>query len=108
MSQYQPYQQPYTQNPYPTQSYERPASETDTLGSWMLAVFLMMIPIVGFIYLLVLAFGGTESIAKKNYARATLLWSLIMIVVAIVIVIIASITGGLWFSSMVNSTSYNY
>lgn len=74
----------------------------------MLAVFLMMIPVVGFIYLLVLAFGGTESIAKKNYARATLLWSLIMIAIGIVIAIVMAIMGVTFFASLDQPSSYRY
>lgn len=105
MAQYQHYQQHPVQPQY---SYQRPPSETDSLGSWMLAVFLMMIPIVGFIYLLVLAFGGTESIAKKNYARATLLWSLIMIAIGIVIAIVMAIMGVTFFASLDQPSSYRY
>ncbi|KAB1642765.1 hypothetical protein F8O05_09550 [Gulosibacter chungangensis] len=75
----------------------------------MLAVFLMMIPIVGFIYLLVLAFGGTESIAKKNYARATLLWMVILVVISIVIGVVMAIMGVTFFSYLdQSSTSVNY
>ena len=103
MSQYPPYQQPLAQPQY---SYQRPASETDTLGSWMLAVFLMSLPIVGFIYMLVLAFGGTDSIAKKNFARAYLIWSAIVIVLVIVGAIIMAISGVALFSSVNSSTSY--
>ncbi|WP_225735829.1 hypothetical protein [Gulosibacter chungangensis] len=106
MAQYQPYPQHPGQPQY---NYERPASQTDSLGSWMLAVFLMMIPIVGFIYLLVLAFGGTESIAKKNYARATLLWMVILVVISIVIGVVMAIMGVTFFSYLdQSSTSVNY
>lgn len=103
MSQYPPYQQPLAQPQY---SYQRPASETDSLGSWMLTVFLMSLPVVGFIYMLVLAFGGTESIAKKNFARAYLIWSAIVIVIMIVVAIIMAVSGVAFFSAVSSSTSY--
>ncbi|MDJ1371836.1 hypothetical protein [Gulosibacter molinativorax] len=105
MAQYQPYQQPHAQPHYAVQPYQRHPEETDSLGSWMLAVFLMMIPVVGFIYLLVLAFGGTESVAKKNYARASLLWSAILIVLMIVAAIIMATAGIAFFSGLEEPSS---
>ena len=51
----------------------------DSVGSWMLALLLTWIPIVGFIYLLVVAFGGSASISKRNWARAAFIWQLIFI-----------------------------
>lgn len=108
LAQYQPYEQSYARPQYATQPYERPASETESLGSWMLTTFLMMLPVVGFIYILVLAFGGTESIAKKNYARASLLWIAIMIVLGIVGAIVLAMTGVAFFSSIEAPSSFQY
>lgn len=105
MAQYEPYQQQYAQPHYPAETYQPPARSTDSLGSWMLTVFLTMIPLVGFIYTLVLAFGGTESIAKKNFARATLLWSIIVIVIGIVVAIILAVSGAAFFESIRQQTS---
>ena len=48
----------------PPQSPEHPA---DSVGSWMLALFLTGIPIVGFIYVLVVAFGGSASPSRCNW-----------------------------------------
>lgn len=81
----QPYQQPYQQ------PYAAPGAEVhDSVGSWMLAIFLVGIPIVNFIYLLVIAFGGTASIARRNWARAAFAWMLI----GIALFIIFSLTAG--------------
>ncbi|MDD2534337.1 MAG: hypothetical protein PHC86_06530 [Eubacteriales bacterium] len=53
-----------------------------TVGQFLLMLFLTGIPVVGFILLLVWAFGSNSNENKKNYARATLLLSLIGIVLA--------------------------
>jgi len=60
--------------------------------------FLSAIPIVGFIMLMVWAFGGSVNLNKKNYARAILLLSLIGVTIWIFIFII-----GLAAESMMNS-----
>ena len=53
----------------------------DTVGSWMLTLFVCGIPMIGVIYLLVLAFGSSATPSKRNFARATLIWALIALVV---------------------------
>lgn len=58
-------------------------SSDDSFWSWMVATLLALIPIVGFIYLLVVASGQTPSLARKNWARAMLVWQVIGIVIAI-------------------------
>jgi len=44
---------------------------------WMLAIFVIGIPCIGFIMAIVWAFTG-ENESRKNYFRAWLLWLLIM------------------------------
>ncbi|MDL2324277.1 hypothetical protein LJC61_03885 [Ruminococcaceae bacterium OttesenSCG-928-A16] len=77
--QYQPGQTPYT--PPPTMQYtQQPqVNPDDTLGNWMLTLFLAGIPVVGFILLLVWGFGSNPS-GRRNYARAALIWQIISIV----------------------------
>ena len=53
----------------------------DSVGAWMLTLFVAGIPVVGLIYLLVLAFGSGAAPSKHNFARATLIWALIALVV---------------------------
>ena len=67
----------------PPQSPEHPA---DSVGSWMLALFLTGIFIVGFIYVLVVAFGGSASPSRCNWARAMLLWQIIAIILVVVFI----------------------
>ncbi len=57
----------------------------DTVGSWMLTLFVCGIPVIGVIYLLVLAFGSGAAPSKRNFARAALIWTLIALVVTVVL-----------------------
>ena len=69
-------------------AYGAPAQNNpaDSVGSWVLAIFLTGIPIVGFIYLLVLAFGGGASESRRNWARAQFIWMIIGIIVSVIFV----------------------
>ncbi len=53
-----------------------------SVGEFILMLFLTGIPIVGFILLLVWAFSGGVNSNRKNYARATLILSVIGFVMA--------------------------
>ena len=59
---------------------QSPEQSADSVGSWMLALLLTVIPVVGFIYVLVLAFGGSASTSRCNWARAMLIWQIIALV----------------------------
>lgn len=77
-------------------SYQQPygapqANPADSVGSWMLALLLTGIPIVGFIYLLVVAFGGSASISKQNWARAAFIWQLIAIGIMLLFILFAAL-----------------
>ena len=61
-----------------------PEHPDDSVGGWMLTFFLLGIPVVGFIYLLVLALGSGGSPAKRTFARAAFLWQIIIFVVVII------------------------
>ena len=60
---------------------ELPEYPDESVGSWMLTLFVCGIPVIGVIYLLVLAFGSSAAPSKRNFARAALVWSLIALVV---------------------------
>ena len=53
-----------------------------SVGEFILMLFLTGIPVVGFILLLVWAFSGGVNQNRKNYARATLILSIIGFVLA--------------------------
>lgn len=69
-------QQPVYVNP----NLEQPCS----VGDWMITMFLSFIPFVGFIMLLVWAFGGGCPKSKANWAKASLLWMVIGIIFSII------------------------
>ena len=63
---------------------EFPERPDESVGSWMLTLFVCGIPVIGVIYLLVLAFGSGAAPSKRNFARAALIWTLIALVVTFV------------------------
>lgn len=54
-------------------------------GDWMITILITAIPIVGFIMLFVWAFGGGSNPSKANWAKATILWFLIAVVLYVVV-----------------------
>ena len=67
----------------PGQAPEHPA---DSVGSWMLALLLTALPVIGIIYVLVLAFGGSASTSRCNWARAMLIWQIIGVIIGVLFV----------------------
>lgn len=63
---------------------EFPERPDESVGSWMLTLFVCGIPVIGVIYLLVLAFGSGAAPSKRNFARAALIWTLIALAVTVV------------------------
>lgn len=59
----------------------------------MIAILVTAIPVVGFIYLVVVAFGATSSPSRRNWACATFAWYIIGAVVAVVLGLILASTG---------------
>ena len=60
---------------------EFPEYPDESVGSGVLTLFVCGIPVIGVIYLLVLAFGSGAAPSKRNFARAMLIWALIALVV---------------------------
>ncbi|HNR93076.1 MAG TPA: hypothetical protein PKM67_08445 [Kiritimatiellia bacterium] len=63
-----------------------------SVGDWMLTYLLMCIPLVNIIMLLVWAFGGGAPESKSNWAKASLIWMVIGIVLTVMLIMAA---GGL-------------
>ncbi|WP_240636824.1 hypothetical protein [Paenibacillus silvae] len=77
--------------------HKKPAIPSVSFGSWMLTLFLLMIPLVNLIMLFVWAFGGSNP-SKANFAKASLMWGLIVIVFYILLIALgltAALTEGL-------------
>ena len=79
-----------------------PEHPDDSVGAWMLTLFVAGIPLVGFIYMLVLAFGSGGSPAKRNFARAMFIWQIIGVVVTVLMFLLF---GSAMFAGLQNSGS---
>jgi hypothetical protein len=55
-----------------------------SVKDWMITILITIIPIVGFVMLFVWAFSEGTHKGKSNWAKATLLWYAILIVLYIV------------------------
>lgn len=66
-------------NPY-YGSQPNPDEMPMTVGEWILTLILSAIPCVGFVMLLVWAFGGSGNVNRRNYARATLIMAVIVVI----------------------------
>jgi len=66
-----------------TQNYAPVKNETVSIGDWIVTFILTGIPLVGFIMLIVWAFGSDAPQSKKNWARATLILQVIVTVLVI-------------------------
>ena len=67
----------------------------------MLTIFLASLPIVGIVMLLIWSFGSGTSPAKSNWAKATLLWALIVIGIYVLLILL---TGGLIIGGLLNQS----
>jgi len=56
-----------------------------TFKEWMITLLLMALPVVNIVMLFVWAFGGGASISKANFAKASLVWMAIGIVLSIIL-----------------------
>jgi hypothetical protein len=73
-----------------------------TVGEYIIMFILMGIPLVGFILMLVWAFGSDVNTNKKNYSRAIL----ILGVISSLIVILLSILLPLLFAGLFSSFNW--
>jgi ABC-type Na+ efflux pump permease subunit len=66
-----------------TQQFQQFMNKPITLGEWFVTLLIAAIPLVGFIMLFVWAFSGNTNVNKANWAKATLLWMAVLIVLGI-------------------------
>lgn len=77
--------------------YYRESEEPVSVGDWLITLFLTSIPIVGFIMLIVWAFGGGGKSSKANWAKAMLIFTIAMFVLVFglyALIILAVIATG--------------
>ncbi len=59
-----------------------------TVSQWFLSICWMNIPLIGFVYALVLAFGRKTPRDKKNFAKGYILYRLLVLLLAVTIMYI--------------------
>lgn len=72
-----------------------------SIGQFFGYTLLFSVPLIGFIMLLVTAFGSGNSISLKNYAKSMLIWYVIGIALSVIICVIgfalAAATGDMYY-----------
>ncbi|NLX76341.1 MAG: hypothetical protein GXZ01_03045 [Clostridiaceae bacterium] len=63
-----------------------------SVGEWMLVIFAFLIPVVNIIFMAVWAFSSRGNVHRRNLARASLLWMIILLAAYAVAVTIAGFT----------------
>jgi len=63
------------------------------IGSFMGSLFLLSLPIAGFILMIVWASGGCKNENKRNLARAMLIWMGIGIVITVILSVLLTAWG---------------
>ena len=66
---------------------QRNSNEVKT-GDWFVTLLIAAIPIIGFIMLFVWAFSGGTNPSKANWAKAALLWLVIIIAIYLFIILV--------------------
>jgi heme/copper-type cytochrome/quinol oxidase subunit 2 len=56
-----------------------------TVGEWFITILIIAIPIVGIVMLFVWAFSANTNVNRANYAKATLLWMVVGIFIALAV-----------------------
>ena len=75
----------FNQNVYSQpNTYTTEAESPNSVGDWVLTLFLTCIPIVGIVLLFVWAFGGNTQKSKANWAKAQLIWTAVGIIFTII------------------------
>ncbi|MCD4817753.1 MAG: hypothetical protein K8S23_03565 [Candidatus Cloacimonetes bacterium] len=61
--------------------YNEQQNEHISTFDWIITFFIMAIPLVNFIMLIIWAFGDSSHPSKANWAKASLIWMILPIVI---------------------------
>ena len=95
-------QQQFQNNTGPSQEAYRPSQQNTqplSVGDYIKTMLLLAIPIVNIIFLFKWAFGSNTNINRKNFARASLIFSAIFIVLWMLV-------GGFIMNNVLRSSYY--
>ena len=76
-------------------SYQTPPAPPVTTGDWFVTMLLLVIPFVNLILLFVWAFSGGTNPSKANWAKATLIWMVIGIVLWVFFFVVSLIIAAI-------------
>lgn len=62
-----------------------------SVGEWIITFILVAIPVVNLVMLLVWAFGSSTHPSKKTYSQAALLVGVVAVVLAVVLMLLATL-----------------
>lgn len=79
-------------------------SQVTSVKDWAIRIFLASIPLIGFILLLVWAFGNDGNKERSNWAKGNLLIALIMIILWFLIIM--PLFGMAFFSALSGANNY--
>ena len=79
-----------TVNPQPAKPYMPLQNQVQeiSIGEWMVTLLLTYLPLVNIVMLFVWAFGSGTNPTKANWAKASLIWMLIGVVIAILFIMV--------------------
>lgn len=69
-----------------------PATEM-SVKDWFITILIASLPVIGFIMLFVWAFGNDQKVSRANWAKATLLWMVVVIGFFVVIGMLIGTAG---------------
>ena len=69
----------------PYSRFDEYRNQPMSVGDWFITILITAIPLVGIIMLFIWAFSTDTNINKANWAKATLIWYAIGIVMAVLI-----------------------
>jgi cell division protein FtsW (lipid II flippase) len=81
--------------PYPGNRYDEYLNQPLSVGDWVITILITAIPVVGLIMLFIWAFSSDTNLNKSNWAKATLIWYAIGIVIG---GIVFSMIGAAFFA----------
>lgn len=94
-------QQPYQQPTYQQPAYQQSNLDYTPISMWGYFGYelLFSIPCIGFIFLLIFAFGGSKNVNVRNFARSYFC----LFIILIAIILLVSVIGGIGLGSLINS-----